>query len=1064
MNENRADAEPYRRAIKDKLKAMAEPLAHLPWRFRVLPSDGSPSTEARSAGDPGGREVNLPFTWSSLDGQGWFHAPVALPAEIEGIALGGSALEWELFLTIGGDIFVDGERRYSEPSWADTRAIPLSLTDSFDPGLPMTLAVRCNSGDGFALFAGSQLRSAAVDAVAFELELALAQADYTRFLARQVGSPGMAVWADAVARLDLGALTRNDWAKWNASVAAMRQGLAGFAGMAKQCTAHLIAHSHIDMNWLWPMQETIEVCRRDFRAMLRLMEAYPEFRFSQSQAATYRFISETDPELYEEIRRQVAAGRWEITANTWVEGDTNMAAGEALARQLLHARRYIADAFSAQPEVCWEPDTFGHTAALPQLLAQCGVRFYYFCRAGRDHPLFWWEAPGGSRVLACQDPNGYNGVVSPGSVVDALLDFAEPAGIRRGLLVYGVGDHGGSGTARDILAARRLDADPLMPRTVPSTAAEFFVQALADLDSGAGLLSLPVVRGELNTVFEGCYTSHGDIKRLNRDAENALLTAETLATLDTLLTGAVHPGEALAEAWRSTCFHQFHDILCGCAIGVTYREAAEAMGAVIRCAASVGAASAKSLGESSAAASASSAPRIVVMNPLGWTRDSVVAVPHASLGASAIASVVDDAGLRLPVQQAGENVLFLARNVPGLGMRMYTPSQEPADDTESWVRSPIDGMLENELIALRVNAGSGAIDWLVDKRNGRSLTGKKRGFGPEARIDAGMLNRLQLHWEQPHPMSAWNIGDIRRIENLIEGADLRVVEGGPVRGVIEVKRSISNSSLRQRIILYAGLPRIDFETEIDWRERGNAHHDAPMLRATFTPWLGRCTASFEAGFAIVERAGDGRETPALRWADLSEGQEYGISLLNDGKYGHSAQGNTLGLTLVRASYEPDVNPDEGIHRFTYALYPHAGDWRSANTPEEAAALNQPLVALVTCAPASGLRANVSWLNTESLTSRRWPGRAIMSALKLAEDQPEQGIAIVVRLYESSGAPAQVRIRVPGRLTSAEILAPDEEPVKQDASIARLITRKNGVRLRLRPHEVATIRLTLSHTS
>ncbi len=241
------------------------------------------------------------------------------------------------------------------------------------------------------------------------------------------------------------------------------------------------------------------------------------------------------------MRRQVAAGRWEITANTWVEGDLNMAAGETLARQLLHARRYVESEFGVRPPVCWEPDTFGHTAAFPQLLAQSGVKYYYFCRAGKRHPLFWWESPDGSRVLACQDPNGYNGVVNPASVMDALLDFTGPTGVKRGLLVYGVGDHGGSGTARDIRAARRLDADPLMPRVTPSAAAAFYEAALDDLDAGPGRDSLPVVRGELNTVFEGCYTSHGDIKRLNRDAENALLTAETLATLAKLSTGAEYP-------------------------------------------------------------------------------------------------------------------------------------------------------------------------------------------------------------------------------------------------------------------------------------------------------------------------------------------------------------------------------------------------------------------------------------------------------------------------------------------------------------------------------------------
>jgi alpha-mannosidase len=725
----------------------------------------------------------------------------------------------------------------------------------------------------------------------------------------------------------------------------------------------------------------------------------------------------------------------------------------------LHARRYVETEFETRPKVCWEPDTFGHAAAFPQLLAQSGVQFYYFCRAGKRYPLFWWEGPDGSRVLACQDPNGYNGEVRPGSVVDAMLDFTRPAGIRRGLLVYGVGDHGGSGTARDIEAARRLDADALMPRILPSTAGDFYEMALSDLDGGPGRDSLPVVRGELNTVFEGCYTSHGDIKRLNREAENALLTAETLAALAKLHDGAEYPADSLAEAWRTTCFHQFHDILCGCAIGVTYQEANEAMSEVLRTAAAVTAKSAGVLaigligGENPG-------PRIVVLNPLAWTRSDVVRVPLSSLPLGRWGSVMDDRGDRLPAQIADGCLLFVARDIPGLGARAYTPSEHASEEARG-VRVNGERTLESDLFEMRVNVRSGAIDRLVDKANARSLAGPVTGWGPEAKVNAGMLNRLQVLWEQPHPMSAWNIGDITRIENLIDGAHVQIAEGGPVRGVIEVKRPLLHSTLRQRIMLYNGLPRIDFETEIDWHEKGSAHHDAPMLRATFTPHLGRTTATFETGYVAVERPADGREVPALRWADLSEGNEYGLSLLNDGKYGHSAQGNTLGLTLVRASYEPDVNPDEGIHRFTYALYPHAGDWRSANTPERAAELNQPLIALVADAGMARPQRGIHGFEIESEHSARWPGKAILSAVKLAEDQPADAVALVLRLYEVHGKRARAAIRVPGRLLAAQLMNPIERVVQPRSTPDTLSARKDRVRIRFQPHEVVTIRLVTS---
>jgi alpha-mannosidase len=295
----------------------------------------------------------------------------------------------------------------------------------------------------------------------------------------------------------------------------------------------------------------------------------------------------------------------------------------------------------------------------------------------------------------------------------------------------------------------------------------------------------------------------------------------------------------------------------------------------------------------------------------------------------------------------------------------------------------------------------------MDHETSRNLAGPRDGWGPEARVNAGMLNRLQILWEQPHSMSAWNIGDIARVDNLIAGAEVKVIEAGPVRAAVEVRRRFLNSAMTQRIVLYRGLRRIDFETEVDWHERGSAHQDAPMLRATFAPFLGQTRATFEIPFAGLERPADGREVPAQRWADVSE-VDYGVSLLNDGKYGHQAHGNTLGLTLVRASYEPDVNPDEGLHRFTYSFYPHLGDWRAAGTIRRAAEFNQPALVTVTDGHAGPLRPGQPWL-------RCAPENVQVSAIKLAEDQPAAGKTIIVRLYETHGRPANAVLRLSSEL-------------------------------------------------
>lgn len=1021
-------------AIEAKIAAMNAPLENRAWQFRILP----PGEDAASPDydDSLWPVVQLGHSWSSKDGEAWFRTVAPLPAEIEGVPLAGAAIEMEIFLTIGASVYVNGEERFREPSWTDSQPVPLRLVESFQPGTPLHLAVRANAGDGFGFFVKGNLTASTVADAIFELDLIAAQMAFTHYLATRAKGPARRTlaraWENAAAALPLHALAANDWPAWRAGVEAARIALAPFADEAKSYTAYAVGHSHIDMNWLWPMAETVDVCRRDFGTMDRLMTQFPDYRFSQSQAATYAMAEAADPALFERIRARIAEGRWEVTANTWVENDLNMAGGEAMARQMLHARRYAQSRFGVDPVICWEPDTFGHPATTPQLLAQAGVKYYYFCRAGRRHPLFWWEGPDGSRVLGVQDPYGYNGQISPSGITNATMAFTGPTGIHAGLFVYGVGDHGGGATARDIRKALRLDAEPFLPRVRMSSATAYYDAALAELESSPAAqrrrpgyhLGLPVVRGELNTVFEGCYTSHGDIKRLNRSAENGLLTAETAATLAALLTGAQYPAAGLAEAWQTTCFHQFHDILCGCAIGVTYREADERLSAVLQTANQVthialaALVGATNTGEGEGL-------RIAVFNPLAWERDDVIRVPVTAFNGDIPAGLTDDRGQFVPVQlcpaadRTAENgtneLLFVATQVPALGTRIYRSAYAPAAAEPGITADSQANTLDNGILRLRVHPESGAIDQLVDHAARRNVAGPWAGWGPEAKVDAGMLNRLQILWEQPHPMSAWNIGDITRIENLLTGAEVAVVESGPVAGVIEVRRNILNSRFTQRIHLYRGLRRVDFATEVDWHERGSAHADAPMLRATFAPFFRETNATFEVPFGAVTRPADGREVPAQRWADVSEtdpasqgltaseAPAYGLSLLNNCKYGHQAHGNTLGLTLVRASYEPDNNPDEGLHRFTYSLYPHAGDWQTAGTLRRAAELNQPLLATITTGHGGPLEPGQSYLTCDS-------DAAVVSAVKLAEDQPAAGRAVVVRLYEPFGEPARVTLR------------------------------------------------------
>ncbi|MBE3582737.1 MAG: hypothetical protein IMX01_01335 [Limnochordaceae bacterium] len=410
--------------------------------------------------------------------------------------------------------------------------------------------------------------------------------------------------------------------RWSSAVPAAESMLLPAVGpVAQSFVIHLVGHAHIDMNWLWDWPETVRVSRDTFRTMDQLMAEEPDFRFSQSQASVYIAMQELYPEIFERIRERQRQGRWEVTASTWVEHDANMASGESIARQLLYAKRYFARELGVPPAdvpLVWQPDTFGHPFTIPGILVRAGIRYYYYCRGGHLGPwlrLFWWEGPDGSRVLAFHDNDlWYNGPVRAVDAALAAVNLARQTGITDYLFVYGVGDHGGGPTRRDLAMIRQAQRWPLFPKLVFSTAKAFFERVNESLSvppSGAteptastsvpmppsGRLpglpapTLPVYGGELNTVFSGCYSSQSRVKQLNRDSETLLTRAEAWQAVahaaDASLVAALPPtaiagvstptasaGQSLLEqAWQKHLFNQFHDILPGSGVPATYQYA-----------------------------------------------------------------------------------------------------------------------------------------------------------------------------------------------------------------------------------------------------------------------------------------------------------------------------------------------------------------------------------------------------------------------------------------------------------------------------------------------------------
>ena len=362
---------------------------------------------------------------------------------------------------------------------------------------------------------------------------------------------------------------RQDGAITRQTALRAEENLACYAERAKALRQICVAHAHMDMDWMWSKAETVSVVTDTFQTMLSLLDTYPQFVFSQSQASAYEIVEKYAPSLLPRIRERVREGRWEVTASTWVEPDKNMTGAESMARHILYTRKYLSRLLDIAPEkmdLDFEPDTFGHSAHIPELLSRAHIKYYYFCRGHEDKIAFWWQSPSGKRVLAYRDPFWYQGEPSPASVL-AMPELRRKTGAPVSLCMYGVGDHGGGPSRMYIEKLLDMQSWPLFPDIRLGTLHDFFhaLEAYAD--------SFPVVKGELNCVFTGCYTSQSRIKHGNRHSEDRLYDAEALLSLNRLAGGAELNLPGIEEAWKHTLFNQFHDILPGSGVYDTYTHA-----------------------------------------------------------------------------------------------------------------------------------------------------------------------------------------------------------------------------------------------------------------------------------------------------------------------------------------------------------------------------------------------------------------------------------------------------------------------------------------------------------
>ncbi|PAX60406.1 alpha-mannosidase [Brunnivagina elsteri] len=841
----------------------------------------------------------------------------------------------------------------------------------------------------------------------------------------------------------------------------------------------LLGHAHLDMAWLWQVEETWKAAQNTFESVLNLQEDFPELTFCHSTPALYEWIEKNRPDLFTKIQAKVKTGKWEVLGGFWIEPDLNLISGESIVRQLLYGQRYTQEKFGIISPIIWVPDTFGFCWTLPQLMQQAGIEYFVTQKLRWNdtnkfpHGAFWWQSPDGSQIFSYMSALIGEGI-DPLKMAAYACEWQTQTHIPDALWLPGVGDHGG-GPTRDMLEiAQRWQKSQFFPELEFTTAENYLrhiqkigewviekqeeteIEELNNLSSppspsyrrpgGSSLPSspssqFPTWNDELYLEFHrGCFTTHGEQKSLNRKCENLLYEAELFATWAKIASNLEYPHSELEKCWKKLLFNQFHDILPGSSITEVYTDTLPEWQEIQTIGTRI-------LQDSLNAIIPKRLPKpphpdakpIFIFNSLNWQRSQVVIIDLPNQTTNPCIFTTD--GKIIPSQiSKPSKLLFLAENIPAIGYKIFwlclNNSENPnrvAQDNDSILFSknqitltPEKIAIENEFLRVIVDEKTGDLTSIFDLINNKEILN-------------GKGNQLQAFTDSGQYWDAWNI-DPNYAQHPLPFSELKSIEfleQGQIQTSLRVIRQIERSQFQQDYILVTNSPLLKIVTKVDWQERHI------IVKAAFPLTIESGFATYEIPCGAIPRTTKPQtpeekakwEVPALRWADLTQNgewengkennhQKYGVSLLNDCKYGYDATPNQLRLTLLRGTEYPDSEADKGIHEFTYALYPHAGSWEEAQTVRRGYELNLPLQVL-NCE---------NWENTEKNSKQSQPDgniaiainsiekpnpiqdsfsllnlsaeNVILMAFKPAEDDPE---AIIIRCYECQGKTAEMHL-------------------------------------------------------
>ncbi len=787
-------------------------------------------------------------------------------------------------------------------------------------------------------------------------------------------------------------------------------------------TLHIIPQAHIDLSWWWRYDpNTIHVViPHTLETAFENMEKFPDYTFTHTQVPAIEPLEEHYPELYYKLQYYVhskkaigpglpnplasgSRGRLAIGGGFWVDIDGNLPCGESVVRHILYGKRWFKHKLGIDVRTAWLWDNWTHPWTYPQILKKSGIDSYMYWRTTiQDDHVFWWESPDESKILVYRPLAEHGEKLPPKETIDDyLLQLHRNYGIRDGITLIGVGNHGGGAIAADVermkqvMQERNLNEQNISKpaQMIFSTPMQYTNAILKNSEN------LPVFKYELEPTIRGTYTTVGEIKRGHRYSENLLMTLEKFSSIASSTGINTYPENTIFDIWKKLMLNQHHDPVSGTDINpsiddalLRYKEILNTSSNLINRQLELITENINTLGNGIP---------VVIFNPLSWQRTDVVNAEFELPAGREHFSIKDQNNIEIPVQIINKSieqgiwkyqVMFLAKDIPSMGYCTYRVIPERKQPVSMTSVKAKRYYLENEFFSIRIDSLTGCLAGITDMQNNREVLDRiSHGNMIQIIDDFGDSEGFLKSPEGNFEFNRWT----GHTTELLDYTDIELIENGPVRTTIQIKREFQLARFTQQIHLYPGIDRIDFEIAIRWQGKNK------MVKVAFPLNVQNDSATYDIPYGTIKRVSQGEEHVAQKWVDISDNR-YGVSLLNDSRYGHDITKNTIRLSLLRSPDKPvEALDNQFIHKVKYALYPHKGSWDKANVMQKGYEFNYPLTAVTGSIHDGILPSKHSFIEIS-------PANMIITALKKAEDSDND---LVLRFYETEGTTGKAKIKL-----------------------------------------------------